>query len=1219
MAAAIIAGLVQHKDDGGDDLAETVLTNIKSFRVAQMPDKSVYIFSGDVLKFPFYKRGGLGDKIVFCALTEDRLFMAADENADFALDWIPLVEVESIDASVRSRSDIQEGAADARHLPQNSFAIKTIQSGHNAGRTYEFQASTAEKHSEWLKHLIACRNMAQCNDESKFTCLDRLQIRAVKIHDHESFQQFFGCVICSSFLISIVRSEMVPPDDSDATNVFEAFDVVFTSLFAVELVVSFTAHFFFKFFKDAWRIFDTLIVLLGILSASGAQIPAVNAIRALRVLRALRLLKKSKSLKPIVQALFASIGPVLNSMVLLGLITSIYASMAVGLFGDNSPRNFGKFSRAMFSMFQVCTGDGWATDITRPMFDQTTGEISTVPALFFVSYMLVCSLVLINIIIAVLLDEFLTTMAKSRKENADADLVDGPQCGHFLDPLMEVLSKFNSVADLSESINLIFSRLDGDGSGTIGFSEMSDGLHGLIPNVYLSLENMLELKKSLDPKLVSIVVREDLVKMRIQETCASIGYEERYLVLTSKSLDYYMNRKAYLDKPKGRAPEGSIAIQTLKVTPASPNGIDKSSDGYLFTIESTSTGEVLEFACEDAVGRNAWVHNIQLFLREAAWVDVSGEGVIEKEDLQVGMRRSHPNFNLDGRDNRASREEPFGGTRVDVAGSHFGAARAKGKTVDPKVTAAAEDARRSPSSHSGTPKSDMSYRGLKGARWTEPPTTSTPIAQHSQFAAIASDFELNVHEFYALCVTYLKEYLLRESNRESNSHTEAARLLLITKYFMIRMGGDTEAADYAAERKEAAESNMPKKAVKNSFVRDACGEQDSKERHNASARSAGGGGVGEAGNLMGSVQELNSKMGYLNTRVDALQELLLDKFTFIESKFASFESLLLNNHGSLSSRGKATEAGITVSDKPVQHKDDAPSCDRILNLSLAPEEITPELVDREISGSDSPWRVRRVVLSPGTGEDHAFRPIDDRPMGPMDRSKPLYDARSEILQLASLRTANSPRIPDYSCPFVLDPTRSPQVIPEKLIVSPSALQAQSSTVVKVTSSPGDSDENLNCHGTFIEDMSSNSLSQSVEEARRHLSVSRQEIRLGSESREQVRSLHRSNGSVQKYVADSEQRESLNTDSCEINTLEKQIRELKQALDTSNSALHISNSEKKRISQELAKQKVSLKMLLTDQAHPGQGEHHKSRTSSTPSSKLDGKTDKEKQNKSAILE
>jgi hypothetical protein len=89
------------------------------------------------------------------------------------------------------------------------------------------------------------------------------------------------------------------------------------ALFAVELAVSFVAHAFFLFFMDAWRIFDTCIVGIGIMSSTGAEIPAVNAIRAIRVLRAVRLLKKSKSLKPIVEALFSSIGPVLNSMVLL--------------------------------------------------------------------------------------------------------------------------------------------------------------------------------------------------------------------------------------------------------------------------------------------------------------------------------------------------------------------------------------------------------------------------------------------------------------------------------------------------------------------------------------------------------------------------------------------------------------------------------------------------------------------------------------------------------------------------------------------------------------------------------------------------------------------------------------------------------------------------------------------------------------------------------------
>ncbi len=44
---------------------------------------------------------------------------------------------------------------------------------------------------------------------------------------------------------------------------------------------------------------------------------AINQIRAVRVLRAMRLFKKSKSLAPIVEALFASVHPVLNSMVLL--------------------------------------------------------------------------------------------------------------------------------------------------------------------------------------------------------------------------------------------------------------------------------------------------------------------------------------------------------------------------------------------------------------------------------------------------------------------------------------------------------------------------------------------------------------------------------------------------------------------------------------------------------------------------------------------------------------------------------------------------------------------------------------------------------------------------------------------------------------------------------------------------------------------------------------
>ena len=43
----------------------------------------------------------------------------------------------------------------------------------------------------------------------------------------------------------------------------------------------------------------------------------------------------------------------MNSMVLLALITAIYASLGVTLFAANEPEKFGKLSSALFTMFQA--------------------------------------------------------------------------------------------------------------------------------------------------------------------------------------------------------------------------------------------------------------------------------------------------------------------------------------------------------------------------------------------------------------------------------------------------------------------------------------------------------------------------------------------------------------------------------------------------------------------------------------------------------------------------------------------------------------------------------------------------------------------------------------------------------------------------------------------------------------------------------------------------
>ena len=141
-------------------------------------------------------------------------------------------------------------------------------------------------------------------------------------------------------------------------------------------------------------------------------------------------------------------------------------------------------------MEQMCTGDGWASGVARDLFDQD-GTVAPLPALFFGSYMLVAGVVLINIVVAVLLDEFLTTMAKTRQafEQEDAIRTNPIFDDRNLDPLMEVLAKYRSGQDLYDAIDKIFQRLDLDCSGGVGYSEMRDGLPRMVKGLHFSTEH----------------------------------------------------------------------------------------------------------------------------------------------------------------------------------------------------------------------------------------------------------------------------------------------------------------------------------------------------------------------------------------------------------------------------------------------------------------------------------------------------------------------------------------------------------------------------------------------------------------------------------------------------------------------------------------------------------------------------------------------------------
>jgi hypothetical protein len=94
-----------------------------------------------------------------------------------------------------------------------------------------------------------------------------------------------------------------------------------------------------------------------------------------------------------------------NAMGLTFMVLAMYSVMGVSLFGDlGEEKHFKTFSSAVFTLFQFSTGDGWS-DVVRGLFDEEPSATAGT-SIFFVSFMIIVSLILMQVVIAVLLEEF---------------------------------------------------------------------------------------------------------------------------------------------------------------------------------------------------------------------------------------------------------------------------------------------------------------------------------------------------------------------------------------------------------------------------------------------------------------------------------------------------------------------------------------------------------------------------------------------------------------------------------------------------------------------------------------------------------------------------------------------------------------------------------------------------------------------------------------------
>jgi hypothetical protein len=98
------------------------------------------------------------------------------------------------------------------------------------------------------------------------------------------------------------------------------------------------------------------------------------------------------------------------------LQTNISAMTARGYtIGDEY---YGTFTRALYTLFQVMTGESWSEAIARPLvFGWNAPYGSVVVGIYYVSFILLTQIVLVNVVVAVLLDKFVEEAPKEEEDD----------------------------------------------------------------------------------------------------------------------------------------------------------------------------------------------------------------------------------------------------------------------------------------------------------------------------------------------------------------------------------------------------------------------------------------------------------------------------------------------------------------------------------------------------------------------------------------------------------------------------------------------------------------------------------------------------------------------------------------------------------------------------------------------------------------------------------
>jgi voltage-gated sodium channel len=240
-----------------------------------------------------------------------------------------------------------------------------------------------------------------------------------------------GVIVLNAIVLGLQTYDSI---DRDIGSTLHLLNDIFLGIFVIEMSIRVIAYWPKPgaFFRESWNVFDFVTVF-------AAFVPGVreNAtlLRLVRLLRVVRVVSVLPDLRVLVAGMLRSLPPIGSLAMLSLLFIYVYGMVGWLLFGDELPNQWGDIGRAMLTLFTVLTLEGWNTTMDQARAVEPTAWI------FFVSFVLIASFLIINILIAIIINSVEEARNADIESQIEKDRLEAVKEGKELDEDTEIQAR----------------------------------------------------------------------------------------------------------------------------------------------------------------------------------------------------------------------------------------------------------------------------------------------------------------------------------------------------------------------------------------------------------------------------------------------------------------------------------------------------------------------------------------------------------------------------------------------------------------------------------------------------------------------------------------------------------------------------------------------------------------------------------------------------------